>query len=334
MKTSTRWKDCAAPNAVRAANKNSNTNSKFKIMTPEISKNLTLELRSLTTGVDSGPTNLCLASHQGTNSEIVSQGAHLTRFVTQSGDSLLFMPAEVHFEAGKAIRGGVPVIFPWFGPKKDDSNAPSHGFARTMEWQVEAAGDDFLTLKLESNPQTLAQWPHPFALQYRIGCQPDALQLSLQISNTGDAAFEFETALHTYLRVSDVRQIEIEGLGGKTYLDKVAGGARKTQQGTIAIGGEVDRVYLDSKGPITLRDGARTLKISDLGGVKSTVVWNPWIEKSRALSDLGDDEWMKFVCIESGVVADDKMWLEAGQSHEMSVEYRAETSVSENANRV
>lgn len=258
--------------------------------------------------------------HEGARAEVFLQGAHLSRFVTRSGDELLWVSGQSKFEPGQAIRGGVPLIFPWFGPKKDDPNAAAHGFARTMEWQVEDDQQSSIMLALKSNEATLALWPHPFELLYSIALRGEKVRIVLTIQNTGDAAFKFETALHTYLRVSDVRGIWVEGLDGKTYLDKVQNGARLTQQGAIQITGETDRVYLDSSGPILLRDGARAVRISDLGGVKSTVVWNPWIEKARALKDMGDDEWPEFVCIESGVIADDAEVLKAGSSYQMAIE--------------
>lgn len=258
--------------------------------------------------------------HQGARAEIFLQGAHLASFQTRSGDELLWVSSQSHFATGKPIRGGVPLIFPYFGPKPGDSNAPAHGFARTMAWQTENAAPNSLTLSLESNAATLALWPHNFRLVYTVTIEAEKLRLQLQIHNTGESDFGFETALHTYFRVSEVKNILIEGLDGKVYLDKTQNMARAKQNGAISIEGEVDRVYLDARGPITLHDGARRVRISDLGGVKSSVVWNPHVEKARALSDLGDDEWTQFVCIESGVIADDAEHLEPGKCYEMTVE--------------
>lgn len=276
--------------------------------------------RSLSTEPNEGPDFMVLIAYEGANAEIFSQGAHLTRFATQKRDELLFLPENAHFERAKPIRGGVPLIFPWFGPRKDDAASPAHGFARTMEWKTQTGSENSVSLVLESSDATRAVWPHDFRLVYRVEIEAAKLRLKLEIHNTGNAPFEFETALHTYFNVSDVRKISIDGLDGKTYIDKTQNAARFTQNGAIQITGETDRVYLDSSGPILLRDGARSVKISDLGGVKSSVVWNPWIDKSRALPDLGDDEWPGFVCIESGVIADDAEMLAAGNCYEMAVE--------------
>lgn len=259
-------------------------------------------------------------AHDGAKAEIFLQGAHLARFATRSGDELLWVSAKSHFEEGHPIRGGVPLIFPYFGPKKDDARAPAHGFARTMDWQIESADESSLSLILEATRATLVAWPHRFRLRFRLAIAAEKLSLALQIHNTGEMAFEFETAFHTYLRVSDVRNIVIDGLDGKTYFSKVENRGRQIQSGPIRIESETDRIYFDSPGPITLHDLERTVRISDLGGVKSSVVWNPWVDKSRALADLGDDEWPGFVCIESGVIADDAGSIEAGKSYEMGIE--------------
>lgn len=285
----------------------SNTQSRF----PTLSFDLNSSLPRVRCGQENGAI------------EVFFQGAHLSRFETRSRRSLLFMSRETQFEAGKSLRGGVPICFPWFGPKKDDSTAAAHGFARTMEWEIVAADEKSLTLALDSNPQTLNIWPHPFRLVYRVEFEGETLRLSLEIHNTGTGAFEFEIALHTYFRVADVASIQIDGLEGKTYLDKTRNYVRKVQDGTVTIAGETDRVYLDAGGPITLRDGENEVRIADRGGWRSTIVWNPWKERARALSDLGDDEWKKFVCIESGAVADDAIELAAGESYQLAIEIEA-----------
>lgn len=269
-------------------------------------------------------------SHDGASAEIYLQGAHLARFRTQSGAEVLFLSAQSHFAPGKAIRGGVPLIFPWFGPNQEQPHLPAHGFARTMEWQIQQATENSLALSLESNEATRALWNHDFRLIYRVEIETETLRLQWEIHNTGDTPWEFEAAMHTYFRVADVRLITIDGLDGKTYLDKPQNAARLVQNGAVQISGETDRVYFEASGPITLRDGAQIIRISDRGGVKSTVVWNPWIEKSRALADLGDDEWPLFVCIESGVIADDRQSLEAGQCLEMAVEIGVENLIAKN----
>ncbi|MBW3635584.1 MAG: D-hexose-6-phosphate mutarotase [Armatimonadetes bacterium] len=259
--------------------------------------------------------------------ELFLQGAHLSQFETRSGREILFMGDAAQFQAGKAIRGGVPICFPWFGPKKDDPQSAMHGFARTMEWEIVEADDKSLTLALSSDAQTQSIWPHPFRLVYRVEFEGETLRLSMEIKNTGTSAFKFELALHTYYRVADVSKIQIEGLEGKTYLDKTQDYARKVQKGAVSIGGETDRVYLNAGGPITLHDDGNEVRISNLRGWRSTIVWNPWQEKARTMPDLGEDDWKHFVCIESGVVVENAVELAAGGNYQLAIEIEAQATI-------
>lgn len=247
-------------------------------------------------------------------------GAHVTHFDAADGGSPFFVSSLSTYESGKAIRGGVPICFPWFGPKKDDVNAASHGFARVSEWELQGVDEKGVTLQLQSSPSTLAQWPHDFVARYRIGIDGDRLRLAFEVQNTGTSSFDFEVALHSYFRVADARTAFVEGLSGKTYIDKVDESARKTQKGPITFEGELDRVYVDSGGPILIRDGQRTVRIEELSGWRSTIVWNPWIEKAERLKDLGNDEWTQFVCVESGAVGEDAVTLNAGENYTLAIE--------------
>jgi glucose-6-phosphate 1-epimerase len=255
--------------------------------------------------------------------ELFLQGAHLARY-EMNGKPVLFLSKRAEFAPGKAIRGGIPVCFPWFGPHADDPRLPSHGFARTAEWELLESREGFAALRLESNEATHALWPHDFQAIYRIQLLEQGLRLDFRVHNTGTSDFVFETALHTYFAVSDARQVSVEGLDGKTYLDQADGNRRKLQQGTITFEGETDRLYVDSGGPVRLREGGNTIRIINRDGVRSTVVWNPWTDKARSLKDLGEDQWPGFVCIESGCAADDAVTLEAGESWTLVVEYLVE----------
>ncbi|HEX9995835.1 MAG TPA: hypothetical protein VGB45_01720 [Abditibacterium sp.] len=183
---------------------------------------------------------------------------------------------------------------------------------------------------MKSRDATHELWPHDFAAKFRgevsRRLRRADFTFGFETQNTGEAPFTFEIASHTYFRVSDVRNIQIEGLEGKTYLDNLDGSERKIQNGAIAFSGETDRVYLDSGGPITLRDRANIIQISGNESWRSTVVWNPWIDKSRALADLGDDEWPGFVCIESGAIADDAVTLGVGEKYTLSLQIDFRTS--------
>ena len=238
------------------------------------------------------------------DADIYLQGAHLTRF-----RDWLFLSDEANFAAGKSIRGGVPIIFPWFGPNKADASLPQHGWARGAIWQVESMADDAITLAVPSR-----SWRVRMRFDFS-----DELRLRLEIENQSDVAQSFECALHTYFAVRNIENVSVEGLDGKIYLDKTEDYERKKQIGDVAFGGETDRVYLDSPGPIQIRDGARTVSIRGASGWKSTVVWNPWSEVAANMKDLGDDNWKRFVCVECGAIADDIITLGAGETYVLDV---------------
>ena len=256
--------------------------------------------------------------------EVYLHGAHVTHFKnTGGGEPLLFLSAASHFAPGKPIRGGVPVIFPWFGARTGRPDSPAHGFARTLPWEVESLTSDklgaiALTVRLDSNDATRAHWPHEFALRHRItfGAQ---LDMQLAVENLSAASIQFEEALHTYLAVSDVREVRVTGLEGTSYLDKVDAMQRKLEGAEpIRITGETDRIYLNTRTACVLDDPALSRRIAvEKSGSDSTVVWNPWIAKAKAMSDFGDDEWPAMMCIETANVGDSAITLAPGATHTM-----------------
>lgn len=237
--------------------------------------------------------------------EVYLQGAHIARYQPAGAAPVLFLSKKTHLTPGKAIRGGVPIIFPWFGARAGHPESPAHGFARTMEWELESLvrhsnGDIHLVLRLSSNAATLAQWPHEFTIHHRItiGTQ---LHMALEVENRSDTPFTFEEALHTYLAVGDVRSTSVTGLENTSFLDKVDSGQRK-QEGTepIRFSGETDRVYLDTTTTCIVEDPTLARRIAvEKSGSATTVVWNPWIAKAKAMADFGDDEWPAMLCIET-----------------------------------
>ena len=269
--------------------------------------------------------------NRGGLAHVYLQGAHVTHYQAPDQAPLLFVSSASRFETGKPIRGGVPIVFPWFGPNSTDKDAPQHGFARTLKWEPYAVRSAFtgeveLLLRLESSEATRRWMPDGVELIYSVDVGTK-LRLSLTVTNTSDAPFAFEEALHTYLSVGDVRQVAIEGLEGRTYIDKVDGARRKVQpDGPMKISGETDRVYLDTTEAISVTDPQmrRRLLISKTDSA-STVVWNPWIDKAKAMSDFGDDEWPRMVCIETANVADNRITLAPGASHTMRATIASES---------
>lgn len=262
--------------------------------------------------------------------QLYAHGAHVSSWMPHPHEMILWMSDQSVYALDKPLRGGVPLIFPWFGPRADHPEAPSHGFARVHSWElqeVETADDITLRFRLASNPETSALWPHRFEAQFSVTVGV-ALTMQLQVTNTDASAWSFEAALHTYFAVGDVRQVQVTGLENTRYLDKTDAMREKTQHGPISITSETDRVYLDTKATCTLHDPVLKRRIIvEKSGSDSTVVWNPWIEKAAKMPDFGDDEWSQMLCIETANVGDSAITLEAQQSHSMSARIAVEAAL-------
>jgi glucose-6-phosphate 1-epimerase len=256
--------------------------------------------------------------------EVYFQGAHVTTWhPARSRGPVLWMSGMAVFEPGKPIRGGVPVCFPWFGPHPGDAAAPAHGFARVRDWSLVDAQEDArgaVTLVMELAGAAFSHaWPHRFRIRHRITIGT-TLRLELEVRNDADEAFTFEEALHSYFAVADIHQTSIEGLEGAEYVDKVAGSSRDRQGNEpVRFAGETDRVFVDTRATCRIHDhsGKRRIAIAKTGS-DATVVWNPWIRKSRAMADFGDDEWPGMVCVETCNVGESARRLAPGESHRMT----------------
>jgi glucose-6-phosphate 1-epimerase len=203
-------------------------------------------------------------------------------------------------EPGAAVRGGVPVIFPQFA---GEGPLPKHGFARAAAWEpLGSAPGASAAFRLADSAATRALWPHAFAAELSARVGGGALEVALRVTNTGGGPFAFTAALHTYLRVDDVRAAAVEGLRGVRYRDSAAGGAERVDDSpAVRVAGEVDRVYLDAPPALLVRDGARATHVSS-DGFPDVVVWNPWAEKARLLDDMEPDGYLRMLCVEAAVV--------------------------------
>ncbi|HEX2191303.1 MAG TPA: D-hexose-6-phosphate mutarotase [Longimicrobiaceae bacterium] len=243
-----------------------------------------------------------IAHPSGARAQVYLQGAHVARWTDPAGEELLFVSERAKFEPGTAIRGGIPVVFPQFA---DQGPLPKHGFARTAAWErVEAGtapdGAAFALLRLADDRATREPWPHPFRAVLRVALYAETLEVALRVANTGEGTMAFTCALHTYFRVGDVRRAAVEGLAGVRYLDKVEAGAERTEEReTTVFAGETDRVYVDAPDRLWIRDGesGRTV-VLEKRGFRDAVVWNPWEELAGRLPDLGDDEYLRMLCVE------------------------------------
>lgn len=253
-------------------------------------------------------------------------GGHVTSWIPNGAKEVFYCSPNTLWKDGRAIRGGVPLCFPWFGDKADDRSAPSHGFVRTKAWELEAierAGDGIaVSVSTKSSDGTRKWWPHEFRLVCRATFGV-ALKLELTVSNTDAVPFSFEEALHAYFRVGDAVSATVQGLDGTRYIDKVDHFAEKPQAGDIHLTGETDRVYLSTSHDVEIVDPMlnRRLLIHKENS-RNTVVWNPWAEKSSTLADLGPGEWKNFICVETANVGSSAVQLVPGPSHTMTMEVR------------
>jgi glucose-6-phosphate 1-epimerase len=250
------------------------------------------------------------------------QGAHITHYQPVGDSPVLFLSSKSNFAAGKAIRGGIPIIYPWFGAKSDDPKAPMHGFARTSQWQVDSARktDSFVELGLTLDS------PNHSNLRLLIQIGP-RLHIELQVTSASNAPLTLEDALHSYFAVSDVHNVFIQGLSGTTFIDKTDQMLRKKdQEQMLRLAGETDRVYVNTDSICRIFDvsAKRCIKIVKTNSA-TTVVWNPWIEKAKTMSDLGEGEWQRMLCIETANAADNAITLGPGGVHRMSASISAES---------
>ncbi len=262
------------------------------------------------------------------SAEVYLQGAHLSQWTPTGQEPVIWLSESSWFEAGKPIRGGVPICFPWFGPKADSPDSPNHGFARLLEWTVEsvAQNDDgsvTLGLLLDSSSDGVREyekfWPGccegGFELRavFTIGSE---LTIELELRNTGGVAFSISEALHTYLKTSDVRNVSVAGLAGAEYVSKDEGIRQAQADELIHFTSETDRVYINTQSTCVLADPdlGREIVVSKSGS-DSTVIWNPWSAKAAAMPDFGDNEWLGMVCIETANALDNTIDVQPGKSH-------------------
>jgi glucose-6-phosphate 1-epimerase len=248
---------------------------------------------------------VALRHASGSTAEIAIQGAHVTSWKRATGDEMLFVSANSPLAAGEPIRGGIPVVFPQFaalGP------LPMHGFVRTTTWEVVDVGRDptgavFALLRTRDTESTRALWPHSFRATMRVTLD-EALSTAITIENTGPDAFPFHCALHTYLRVADLRKVSVEGLEGATYQDRTAKSVqRRERRRPLTVRGEVDRIYVARPGRLRILDQSRGRAILlDRAGFSDVVIWNPGEEKARANINLAEGEWLSMLAVESAQI--------------------------------
>lgn len=258
-----------------------------------------------------------LVENEYASGSMTLAGGHVMAFTPHGQPPVLWVSPTSASEIGHAMRGGVPVCWPWFANHPTEPGLkPLHGFARTALWTVRATqalpdGSTQVSLALRDDAQTRALWPYAFEIGVTAAFGR-SLKIEWAVRNTGAEAFTYTGALHSYFQVSDTAQVAVRGLEGCEYLDKPRGFERFTQVGPITFPDEVNRIYLDTTGPVTLEDPGlgRTIRIRKFGS-RTTVVWNPY-DQDADMPDVGAGEHNHFVCIETTNAADDRVTVLPG----------------------
>jgi glucose-6-phosphate 1-epimerase len=254
--------------------------------------------------------------------QIYLHGAHVTSWQPAGADEALYVSSKSKWQDGSAIRGGVPICFPWFSTRAEEPRSPAHGLVRTKSWQLEGIthADHNVTVALSTSADdaTRKTWFGDFHLLF-CATFGEQLRLELIVTNHGTTSFRFEEALHSYFRVGNVMAAKLRGLNGAVYADKTDAHREKHQHGDLALSSETDRIYRNTLATIEIEDpaGRRRVLVAKEGS-RDTVVWNPWSERGKAMSDVGPDEWRQFVCVETCNVGDHAINLAPAQAHTMT----------------
>ncbi len=268
-----------------------------------------------------GLPQVCISNNFAT-ATISLHGAHLLSFIPRNQKDLLWVSDKSLFTTDRAIRGGIPICWPWFNAHPTDADKPSHGFARLSEWTVVSTkslpdGATKISFELQSNDKTMQLWPYDFRAEYSVTVG-DKLKVALTTHNTGRDAFTITSALHTYFSISNIENVTIHGLENSPFMDSLTDQI-EIEDMPLIIDREIDRVYLAHSGDCLIEDTGlqRKIRIGKQGS-KSSVVWNPWIEKSERMSDFGNDEYKSMLCVESTNTHSDIIHIMPNQSHTLS----------------
>ena len=248
----------------------------------------------------------------GSTAELYLHGAHVTSWVPSGGSEGLFVSRAATFRPGTSIRGGIPVIFPQFaglGP------LPKHGFARVQQWEWSGpeGGQSRATLRLRDSEESRLLWQHRFLALLSVELDARSLTVRLEVHNTDSRPFSFTCALHSYLRVADVRSAALHGLQGVPFRSAPEGvDGLPDPEPELTFPGPMDRIYLGAPAEIRVADraGGREIRVRS-SGFRDAVVWNPWEERAAMLQDMEAQEYREMVCVEAAQVGS-PVWLTPG----------------------
>ena len=261
---------------------------------------------------------------------IALHGAHVIEYQPRGKDPVLWLSNDAVYSEGKAIRGGIPICWPWFGGHPD-ADLPAHGFVRNRFWQLESSeqlenGSTRVIMTTGDDAISRSMWDYHFRLRLTV-VVGNALSLALEMENLGTSFFTITGALHSYFSVADVSKVDVLGLEGVEYIDSLLGKKHLTQTGPIHFGGELDRIYYPTRSNEILRDYQQNRDILlKKTGSRSTVVWNPWDAKADSMADFERGGYRNMVCVETANAAGDIVQLAPNETHMLGVTITAELS--------
>lgn len=252
----------------------------------------------------------------GSEAVVLCHGAHVVSWHAAGWGEQLYLSPLASAAPGKAVRGGVPVIFPQFEQRGPDTSLPRHGFARTVAWAVDHQQSDATSamccMKLADDEHTRQIWPHAFELELTVALSPHRLDLELHVNNPGQQPWTFAAALHTYVRVTSLASVRLQGLDGCHYLDAITSSHHQEDHAELRFHGAMDRIYAGNGQPLLLRDGPRLLTVAN-DGFDDVVLWNPGEKACANMADMPDADWQHMLCVEGAQIGQAPV-LEPGAS--------------------
>ncbi|MPS46689.1 D-hexose-6-phosphate mutarotase [Ectopseudomonas mendocina] len=273
---------------------------------------------------------------------VAQQGAQILSYQQGEQPPLIWLSPDAAYQRGQSVRGGVPVCWPWFGDLRRNPHAvqahyhleqaPAHGLVRALDWELLSIDeeDDAVTLRFayDTRTQPLEGWPRDVGLTFVVRLADD-LGMSLETHNRGTEPLTLSQALHSYFAVSDVRQVSVEGLQGCRYIDTLQDWQELRQLEALGFDAETDRIYFDTAARLSIVDPGWGRRIHlDARGSRSAVLWNPWVDKAKRLSQFPDEAWQNMLCIETANVLEDIVQLKADERHRLELRLSSEPLAS------
>lgn len=275
---------------------------------------------------------------------IFLQGAQIAEYQAHGQAKTLWLSDANSFQAGKPLRGGIPICWPWFGELADNRQSiqqqfkcgdrsvadyPAHGFVRSKLWQLQDITElnptqTQLVFKLKLDGQQPSIWPYAceLSLSLTVGSQ---LDIRFEVSNTGDETFQYSSALHSYFSVADINQSQVTGLDNCYYLDKTQQFKRRQQREELSINDEIDRIYDSGTiNSIGINNQQQRTELNSSGSA-STVVWNPGPQGAKQLSHFNDDDYLRMICVETANTGDDYVELAPKKSKKIELSLKTES---------